>query len=163
MTAADWTAQNPVLPQFQIGIEVNAATGAYGRMKMGDGQTAWNDLNYLDAGGVKVYRALLTQSGTDAPVATVLENTLGGTVAWSRLDTGKFDGTLVGAFPADKTSNGTGFVPNTSDAWALGGGSFVYARVDDDTIRLATYSDLTGTQADAVLAVPTYIEILVYP
>lgn len=28
--------------------------------------------------GVKVYQALLTQSGTDAPVATVLENSLGG-------------------------------------------------------------------------------------
>lgn len=27
----------------------------------------------------KVYTALLTQTGTDAPVATVLENTLGGT------------------------------------------------------------------------------------
>jgi hypothetical protein len=26
----------------------------------------------------KVYKALLTQSGTDAPVATVLQNTLGG-------------------------------------------------------------------------------------
>jgi len=31
----------------------------------------------------RVYTALLTQSGTNAPVATVLENTLGGEVVWS--------------------------------------------------------------------------------
>ena len=38
----------------------------------------------LDLGlGVKVYRALLTQTNTDAPVATVLENTMGGTVVLS--------------------------------------------------------------------------------
>ena len=32
----------------------------------------------------KVYRALLSQTGTAAPTATVLENTLGGTVVWTR-------------------------------------------------------------------------------
>lgn len=50
-----------------------------------------------------VYTALLTQTGTNAPVATVLENTLGGTVVWSYDDTGVYVGTLTGAFPADKT------------------------------------------------------------
>lgn len=51
----------------------------------------------------KVYSALLTQSGTDAPIATVLENTLGGTVAWRREAVGVYYGTLVGAFTKDKT------------------------------------------------------------
>lgn len=36
--------------------------------------------------GTKIYMALLTQSGTDAPVATVLQNTLGGN---GGLDEGK--------------------------------------------------------------------------
>lgn len=49
--------------------------------------------------GVKVYRAVLTQSGTDAPTATVLENTLGGTVVWTRDNPGRYVATLVGAFP----------------------------------------------------------------
>ena len=53
--------------------------------------------------GVKVYRALLTQTGTDAPVATVLENTLGGTVVWTRGSLGVYTGTLANAFTADKT------------------------------------------------------------
>lgn len=47
----------------------------------------------------KVYRALLSQSGTDAPTAVVIENTLGGTLVWSRLSAGLYIGTLAGAFP----------------------------------------------------------------
>ena len=53
--------------------------------------------------GVKTYKALLTQTGTDAPVATVLQNTLGGTVVWTRNGVGSYQGTLVGAFTANKT------------------------------------------------------------
>lgn len=52
----------------------------------------------------KVYIALLTQSGTDAPVATVLKNTLGGEVVWSYDAVGQYEGTLVGAFTANKTA-----------------------------------------------------------
>lgn len=50
-----------------------------------------------------VYIALLTQSGTDAPVATILENTLGGTVVWSVSSPGSYIGTLMGAFTTGKT------------------------------------------------------------
>jgi hypothetical protein len=38
----------------------------------------------------KVYTALLTQSGTSAPVATVLENTTGSTMIWVRENTGYY-------------------------------------------------------------------------
>lgn len=51
----------------------------------------------------KVYRATLTQSGTDAPVANILENTLGGIPVWLRLGTGDYLMTLAGAFPLNKT------------------------------------------------------------
>jgi len=50
-----------------------------------------------------VYAAYLSQSGTDAPVAAVLENTLGGTVVWTRNGAGQYTGTLEGAFTLDKT------------------------------------------------------------
>lgn len=56
-----------------------------------------------DAAGYLVYTALLTQSGTDDPVPTVLENTLGGTVVWSRNGEGDYVGTLAGAFTVNKT------------------------------------------------------------
>ena len=52
----------------------------------------------------KVYTALLTQSGTDAPVATVLENTLGGDIVWSRNSVGIYTATLLGAFIDNKTT-----------------------------------------------------------
>jgi hypothetical protein len=50
----------------------------------------------------KVYKALLTQSGTDAPVATVLENSLGD-IVWTRSNTGIYVATLANAFTVNKT------------------------------------------------------------
>lgn len=50
----------------------------------------------------KVYTALLSQTGTDAPVATVLENSIGA-IVWTRALGGYFKGTLTGAFTANKT------------------------------------------------------------
>lgn len=51
----------------------------------------------------KVYKALLNQSGTSAPVATVLQNTLGATPVYSRVVAGEYNITLAGAFPVGKT------------------------------------------------------------
>ena len=51
----------------------------------------------------KVYTALLTQTGTSAPTATVLENTLGATIVWTRSNVGIYVGTLSGVFTANKT------------------------------------------------------------
>ncbi len=65
----------------------------------------WNGSEFIiyDSRPYKVYTALLTQSGTDAPVATVLENTLGGDIVWAYDDTGLYEGTLNGAFTSNKT------------------------------------------------------------
>lgn len=52
--------------------------------------------------GCVVYRALLTQSGVNAPVATVLEQSIVGTIVWTRNAAGHYYGTLAGAFPAGK-------------------------------------------------------------
>lgn len=50
-----------------------------------------------------VYIATLTQSSTNAPVATVIRNTLGGTVVWTRNGAGSYRATLSGAFTIGKT------------------------------------------------------------
>lgn len=50
----------------------------------------------------KEYVATVSQSGTgptDAPNPTVLKNTLGGTLVWSRTGAGNYLATLTGAFP----------------------------------------------------------------
>lgn len=47
--------------------------------------------------GYRSYTALLNQTGIDAPVATVLDNTLGN-IVWTRDGVGEYTGTLTGAF-----------------------------------------------------------------
>jgi hypothetical protein len=63
---------------------------------------AFKRLNTQSTPKYKVYTALLTQTGTDAPVATVLENTLGN-IVWSRVDTGIYNGTMANTFLENKT------------------------------------------------------------
>lgn len=61
--------------------------------------------NYADANGnitinsspYWVYTAILSQNGTNAPVATVLENTFGDTVTWTRLSSGQYRGSFSNA------------------------------------------------------------------
>ena len=43
----------------------------------------------------KVYTALLNQTGTNAPVVTVLENTLGYDIVWSRVNAGGYTATAT--------------------------------------------------------------------
>jgi len=55
--------------------------------------------------GYTVYTALITQAGAAAPVATVLQNTTGGTIAWTRNSTGRYIATLSGkTYVANKTA-----------------------------------------------------------
>lgn len=60
-------------------------------------------LNGLDIRPYKVYTALLSQTGTNDPIATVLENTLGGNIVWTRIDEGVYIGTLSNSFIENKT------------------------------------------------------------
>ena len=102
----------------------------------------------------KVYTALLTQSGTNAPVATVLENTLGGTVVWSYSITGEYIGTLNGAFLNNKTflniKNNT-HSSNTEYTSSIG-------RINIDKIVVG--SKINGTSSDGAMLAS--IEIRVY-
>ena len=63
----------------------------------------YEDLKTGLNGNPKVYKALLTQSGTNAPVATVLVNTLSGTPVWSRVSIGYYKLTLSSEFTTNKT------------------------------------------------------------
>ena len=55
--------------------------------------------------GYTVYTALITQAGAAAPVATVLQNTTGGTIVWTRNSTGRYVATISGAtYTNDKTT-----------------------------------------------------------
>ena len=95
-----------------------------------------------------VYSALLTQSGTDAPVATVLENTLGGTVVWTRDGAGAYFATLTGVFTNNKT------VAFISDGES--NRNAIAVRFDDDSV----YVETSGGDEELV---NTSLEIRVYP
>lgn len=108
----------------------------------------------------KVYRALMTQASTAAPVPTVLQNTLGGVPTWSRTDVGRSDAELIGF-------NGTNTVPYRTALFNDGAGAFDGLSVTAGgvnrvgTIYTASHSDLTAG-ADDILG-NTYIEFVVYP
>lgn len=108
----------------------------------------------------KIYVATLTQTGTGAPVATVLENTLGGTVVWTRNTTGDYTATLSGAFTANKTVIFAG--PANDNSGPLPAACY---RADANSITLKTLlPDGLGafTPTDDAL-VEFSIEFRVYP
>lgn len=106
-------------------------------------------------GNPKVYRALITQTGVNAPVATVLENTLGGTPVWSYVGVGQYSATLVGAFPDQRThllnNSYVDFGNQVAVILAWGSANMVSIRTVDG-----------GVNADGILQ-QNSIQILVYP
>jgi hypothetical protein len=102
----------------------------------------------------KVYTALLTQSGTNAPVATVLENTLGGDVTWTRTDLGYYLANTSGLL----TLNKTGFFVQPIDSSVA---AFLYSNLlDINKIELLTRNAALEGLDGALLK--TLIEIRVY-
>lgn len=99
--------------------------------------------------GYKVYRALLTQSSTDAPVATVLQNDLGA-VVWGYTSTGIYTATLVGAF-----TNATSVFVSNDDLDGIAGAK----KTSADVVTLTT-GTAAATVANAILD-GTSIEIRV--
>ena len=127
-------------------------TSSIGFWKLLSGGSGGGGSSYL------VYTALLTQSGTDAPVATVLENTLGGTVVWTQLATGTSLGELAGAFTVGKTT--------VLVSGVFGGIAYGYPVIDTfndgNQVEIDTFSDFIGTSANGILF-KTFVEIRVYP
>lgn len=98
----------------------------------------------------KSYVALLTQTGEDAPVTTVVYNTLSGTPTWDYQVEGAYRINLTGEFTVNKT------VAFISGANASGVGyTFTIQYLSVDTIRILSNSDNWLTN--------TAIEIRVYP
>ncbi len=103
--------------------------------------------------GVKVYTALITQSGTNDPVATIVgENTIG-SIVWTRVGVGLYYGTLASAFPVNKTvgfSGNAGLIGLSSRAVSI-------RRISENVIEM-----MNDGAADNQLN-DTSIEIRVYP
>ena len=94
--------------------------------KVGDGVTTFALLPTIGGGGGASYLkyvAVLNQTGTDDPVATVLENTIGN-IVWTRGGIGSYFGTLVDTFPSNST-------------FVLGQSGVLFYRDSDDAVRIS--------------------------
>lgn len=100
----------------------------------------------------KNYRAQMQQSGTDAPTATILNNTIGN-IIWTRVSQGYYKGTLSGAFPTD---NQCWLTTSQSQGPLITQNLY---RQNANEIDLNTY-DSTGSVTDDWYSL--YIDIWVY-
>lgn len=121
----------------------------------GNGGAAWEAPAGGGPGYLK-YVALLSQTGTGAPVATVFENTLGA-VAWTRFSSGTYFGTLEGAFPEGKTWC----------SYSCGAGDFGvvvgFLRNSNDRVILQQSNGALGSGDTVDGLLNSSIEIRVYP
>jgi hypothetical protein len=122
--------------------------------------TAWPAVGY------KEYVALLTQTGEDAPVATVNLNTIG-TVTWSRTGAGTYLATANNAVFLDgKTLASINYATLIVGNETI---SYYPTRMSDTQIRLELYyleneGDFLPTQkSDDRFLLQTFISIRVYP
>ena len=117
----------------------------------------WGQVQAVAARPYKVYTALLSQSGTNAPTATVLENTTGQTITLTRVNVGVYQMSFSLIAPQSKT-----FVLSTPASNYIfqhisvaGGGTAV-------NISTASLVGSTITPTDGLLQ-RTPIEIRIYP
>ncbi len=103
----------------------------------------------------KVYSALISQTGTNAPVADVLENTIG-FIGFNYLSVGNYSITSNNAFTLNKTAIFVNSVLLNAETIGCAYGSPLFCQI-------AT-RDSFGVSANDVLSFyKTFIEIRVYP
>lgn len=135
-TAANWTANNPVLAKGQIGIQINTK-----KFKFGDGTTAWNSLDY----------------GAGADIATASASADG---LMSANDFSKLAGIMAGAQPneievikkngvtqtiTNKTVNIT--VPTATSDLTNDSGFITISDVPEGSVASTTVPLMNGTAA----------------
>ena len=103
----------------------------------------------------KVYTALLTQTGTDAPVATVLENTLNMNISWEYDDVGYYIG--IPSEELVETKSGV-FIQNSSYGSDYNN---TLVEISSNLIFLQIYDQQLDARRDNSLN-NTLIEIRVY-
>lgn len=100
---------------------------------------------------IRVYIAKLTQTSTNSPTVTIIQNTLGN-IVWTRDDVGTYIATLNNAFQLNKTSITIGINDQ--------GGTIHGGRTDNNTIAIYT-TDTSNSASDNILN-NCFIEIKAY-
>jgi hypothetical protein len=144
----------------------NVVTAGSKGLIVGDGQTLTDDgmvVSNLTVTGTingdvvvpyKKYVALISQTGTNDPTVSILENTIGD-IVWTRLSSGVYQGVLFNAFIDDFKT----YLTINQTLQNLGGVNYI-TWFDGSTIQIDTL-DNTFTNSDGLLGFTT-IEIRVY-
>jgi len=105
----------------------------------------------------KVYAALFNQTGTDNPIVTILENTVG-YIIWTRNSVGTYSGTLNGAFISDKVvcELDQSLIFNSGTSYTL-----YIGKTDNNTLHLNTYNGPEPAEFNEI-AVNKFFEIRIY-
>ena len=115
-----------------------------------------SQLDAVAARPYKVYTVNMNQISTSAPtIVTTYENTLGGSIVWTRIGVGDYRGTLTGAFTSLKTVAFTSLAGAVSMTPLFINGE----RVSNNEIRITTYNGMTPTDG---LMTNAIIEFRVY-
>ena len=105
--------------------------------------------------GYTTYVATITQTGTNAPVANEIQNTTGGTIAWTYSTPGRYVATIENAtFTANKTAVFLSSASNNDRFIKTG-------VVTTTTVDIYNIRSVTGLVADGISA-NTAIEIRIY-
>jgi hypothetical protein len=112
----------------------------------------------LPGGGVKVFRAIISQSGTAAPTVVILENSLGGEPVFTRLASGTYRMTLADTFPADKV-----FAPTAQNFRGADFSTISISRQNDNSLNIVNRNNELGSGTEEDYLYDVAIEILVYP
>lgn len=105
-----------------------------------------------------VYTALLTQTSTNAPVATVLNNTTGSTLTWTRQTTGVYVLTATlpgGIFTANKVF--FNITPSTDSRTIIISGQ----SNSTSTITIVSYDTFNQTEDDSLITKVSF-ELRIY-
>lgn len=150
ISVTDTVPANGALPNGKQILVVNSAVGR--ELYVGDASN-----NPVPACGYRQYVATLTQTGTNAPVATVIKNTLGGTLVWGYTSAGTYTATLSDAFTESKTLGIQQIILDAGDQITAVSSS----RVSNNVVQLLTIETTTVTNInDALTDFP--FEIRVY-
>lgn len=163
ITANVATASNHVVVKSQLDLKADIASPAFTGTPTAPTATAGTNTTQVattafvqaNARPYKSYVAKISQTGTGAPVATVLENTIGGTIVWTRVSVGIYQGTLSGAF-TNKTVSFFQYGDTAGSGDILTSGIATY---EPNFVSLRTYKN--GILVDT--AGGGNIEIRVYP
>ena len=151
-TLGIWNWRGPASRRATPKADSEAAAAGTVLTADGAGGVAWQAV--ADASGKK-YVALLAQSDEDPPVVTVLENSLSGTIVWTRLGYATYRATLTAAFPAGKTLIKTSLGRKASDCWWA-----APQWLSEDTFNVYT-TDNSGSLLEGFQELQ--VEVFIYP